>query len=106
MPWPTTTIVGVGVVRSCQEPPSLVSRWSRGVGGERLVALPGAGEGADGAEVAEEDPADQAVAADDDLAVGAAGGVGEPDHVVARERGGLAEGGEVEGRCRCGAARG
>ena len=65
-------------------------------GGERFGSLPGAGERADGAEFADEHPADQAVVADDDLAVGAAGGVGELDDVVAGPRVGLAERGEVE----------
>ena len=77
----------------------------RGVGGQRLGALPGAGERADGGEFAEEDPADQPVVADDDLAVGAAGGVGELDDVVAGAGGRLAEGGEVEGGRVGGAAR-
>ena len=72
-----------------------MEQWT--VVGERLCSLPGAGERADGAEFADEDPADQAVVADDDLAVGAAGGVRELDDVVPGTRLRLAERGEVEG---------
>src|SRR5690606_36742300 len=72
------------------------------VGGDRLCSLPGPREGADGAEFADQDPAYQAVVADDDLAVGAAGGVGELHDVVARQRLGLAERGQVEGAVRPG----
>lgn len=61
------------------------------------LLLPGAGERADGAEFADEDSADQAVVADDDLAVGAAGGVRQLDDVVPGTRLRLAERGEVEG---------
>lgn len=60
--------------------------------------LPGAGEGTDGAEFADEHATDQPVVADDDLAVGAAGGVGELDDVVAGAGFGLAEGGQIERR--------
>lgn len=67
------------------------------VRGERLRALPGAGERADGAEVADQDTADQAVVADEELAVGAPGGVGEPYDVVTGAGLGPAEGGEIEG---------
>ncbi|CAM5737826.1 hypothetical protein STENM223S_06336 [Streptomyces tendae] len=67
------------------------------VGGERLCSLPGARQRADGAEFADQDPADQPVVADDDLAVGAPGGVRELHDVVAGAGIGLAERGEVEG---------
>lgn len=53
------------------------------VGGERLCSLPGARQRADGAEFADQHPAHQPVVADDDLAVGAPGGVGELHDVVA-----------------------
>lgn len=54
------------------------------VRGQRFGALPGTGERADGAEFADEYAADDPVVADDDLAVGAASGIGELDDVVAR----------------------
>ena len=64
---------------------------------ERLRRLPGPSEHADGAEFADQHPAHQAVTADDDLPVGAAGGIGEPHHVVTGQRDRLAEGGDVQG---------
>lgn len=75
-----------------------MSRWSRGAPavGQRVVGLPGPGERPDRAELADQDPADEPVTADDDLAVRAAGGVGELHDVVTGQRLGLAERREVE----------
>lgn len=69
----------------------------QGGGGERLIALPGPGERADGAEIAEKNAAEKAVPADHDFAVRVARGVREVNDVVAGGGDGIAEGGEVEG---------